>query len=68
MTRCPACRSVQVVFRVGQVSTSCYYCGTSWIEQDGVQTQIREPEPPWPPVRTTALKPAGASTDRRTER
>jgi ribosomal protein S27E len=46
MTKCPACRSVQVVFRTGPLATSCYYCGTSWIEQDGVQTEVRAPEPP----------------------
>ena len=60
MTKCPTCRSVQVVFRAGPLPTSCYYCGTSWIEQDGVQTEIRQPERPWPPVRTTSLGSARA--------
>jgi ribosomal protein S27E len=48
MTTCPTCDAIQVVFREGPSPTSCYYCGTSWVEQDGVQSDIRAPEPPWP--------------------
>jgi hypothetical protein len=34
LVKCPVCDLVQVVFRSGPLTTSCFYCGATWV-QDG---------------------------------
>jgi ribosomal protein S27E len=40
MVKCPVCLSDQVVFVEGPRTTSCPYCGASWIQDAGQQTAI----------------------------
>ena len=49
MVRCPVCRSAQVIFVVSPRRTSCYYCGSSWTQDDDQQTAVRPSESRVPP-------------------
>ena len=40
MVRCPVCTEMQLAYFKGPKRTSCYYCGTRWIQQGAEQVSI----------------------------
>lgn len=40
MVRCPICTKIQVVYVKGPTRTTCYYCGTRWVQEGADQLSI----------------------------
>lgn len=57
MVRCPVCESVQIGFLLSPRPTACFYCGATWLQDEGEQTAVRAPQPQRDEVRTHVGEP-----------